>query len=294
MTWEKSPGVLPQIMSPSSYDRLMPRPLGSYPEFTRWSGRPRAWGPDGRGRMVFGGGVMDDLVAGIEAHRAEVHSRYPAKAEALAVAVGCVMFLDHPRVVDALASLDGSCIVVDKKSYRTGVLARFAEQAEGVWQGGLPGLMDLTPEPTVIGPSGPAPGSWGVGPLCVAGWGREGKPLLHAKVLVLCAHWRWEVDTGYGYLIQDELTPMRFWIGSANWTRKSADHLEVGVWSDDEELCAHMLGAVASVVAFSEPFSADGPASVVPNPAMVPIEWDDDACREAAAQYESALDSFDY
>jgi hypothetical protein len=57
-------------------------PLGSLPPFSRWRG-PRAWGPDDRWQVTFGGGdvVLGDLVRGVEVHRAEVARRYSRRSE---------------------------------------------------------------------------------------------------------------------------------------------------------------------------------------------------------------------
>lgn len=262
----------------------MPRPLGSYPEFTRWSSKPRSWAS---GRAVFGAGAIEDLIAGVHGHPAAVDERFPLKAEAVPIAIGCVAWFDHPRISNALASLGGSCIVVDKSAQHSPTLRKFDERAQGVWQGGLPGLRDLAPHRVVIGPWGPEPGDFEVGPLRVAGWSGEwrGRPLLHTKLLVLAAHWHWEIDTGYGGYVQDEITPMRAWMGSANWTVNAARHLEAGTWIDDDEFCEHALGFLSSVVAFSEPFHPGQSESVRPNPNMVPIEWDDEACRDAVSQF---------
>lgn len=66
------------------------RSLGSYKEFAAWTGRPRPWGSDGTSEVSLAGDVIDALAAGIVAPPGAVSQRFPAKAEAIPVALGCV------------------------------------------------------------------------------------------------------------------------------------------------------------------------------------------------------------
>ena len=88
----------------------MSKPLGDYEAFRKWSGKPRAWGPEGAGwRVWFGGGVVDGLCEVLDEHLAapRVNGKYPA-------AIGCVPWLTSRAVASRLLALASYCVVVDK------------------------------------------------------------------------------------------------------------------------------------------------------------------------------------
>jgi hypothetical protein len=76
--------------------------------------------------------------------------------------------------------------------------------------------------------------------------------------------------------------PHRTWIGSANWTRSAASHLEYGIWCDDPALLDHNRRFLAGVLRFSEPWNstATGPVQ-----RLVDVEFDDDAFHEYMAEF---------
>lgn len=253
------------------------RPLGEYEAFTHWSGRPLSWGPDGRWRVWFAGGVIDGLLELLDEHiaSAQRRGRYPA-------VVGCSPWLTSEAVVDRLLKT-ACCVVMDKGA---AVWPARLAQADCGLPNVLPGLRDRGPAdtdggPLVVGPFTPMP-EYQIGPIRVTGWrGPSGKPLAHAKLLVL------------GELVWDEIGPddgptveERFfeatsvWWGSANLTDKSSSHLEVGFWSDDPELLRWAEGFMDDLIAFSEPVNSP---CAGPEPNLLRVEWDHDAMWDAVA-----------
>jgi hypothetical protein len=79
------------------------------------------------------------------------------------------------------------------------------------------------------------------------------------------------------------LTPMSVWLGSANWTRGAANHIEFGVWTTDKALCSTVLDFMKSVIRASEPLASAAPG---PLPELVEADWDDEAFIEYMAEME--------
>ena len=227
--------------------------------------------------MAFGGRVVqDELIAGLRAHPAAVEKRFSAKSEAYPFVLGCVPWFDSDAIVDALIDVGSCCIVVDKKTNNE-QCTRLLGAASGVQQRLLGDLATWGPlergRPPMIGPGSPL---WDreLEPLRVAGWKKFSKQLLHAKLAICCAAWSWEGEMGQW---DTTMTPMSIWMGSANWTQNSPQHLELGAWSTDAELAAAALEFVIAVIKISEPYGA-GPGG--PEPQLVEGEWDDAAFAE--------------
>lgn len=253
------------------------RPLGAHEAFVEWSGRPRPWGPDHRWQVWFAGGVIDGLLQVLDEHiaSAQRRSRFPA-------VIGCSPWLTSEAVVDRLLRT-ACCVVMDKGA--AVVPARLATADCGL-PNVLPGLRHRYPAdadggPLVVGPFTPKP-EYEVGPIRMSGWrGPSGKPLAHAKLLVLGELFWDEVGPDDGPQVEEgfvEATSV--WWGSANLTDKSANHLEVGFWCDDPELLRNALGFMDDLLAFSEPADSLCPG---PEPNLLHVEWDDDAMWEAVA-----------
>jgi len=108
---------------------------------------------------------------------------------------------------------------------------------------------------------------YGVGPLRVVGWlGDKRKPLLHAKLLVVGrAVWEERHLGEHGEYTEESLRfePQSVWCGSANWTIAAPRHLEMGMWSDDPQLCEHATDFLDDLICFSEPHgsTSDDPDS---------------------------------
>ncbi|KZS67816.1 hypothetical protein A4G28_26990 [Mycobacterium ostraviense] len=84
--------------------------------------------------------------------------------------------------------------------------------------------------------------------------------------------------------------PTAVWWGSANWTEKSSNHLEVGFVSHDAELIDAATDFVADVIAFSEPFDS---ACAGPEPNMLGYEVDDAAMWEASENQRIAHEEWE-
>ena len=254
-------------------------PLGDYEQFEQWSGQSLTWGPEGAGwRAWFGGKVVDGLCEILDRH---LSAERPRRSEGQPVVIGCVPWLTSDEVIDRLLRLAACCIVLDKGAR---LPTRLVTHDRPFPSSVLPRLAMTMPAvdgaATVLGPYGPMP-DHEVGPVRVLGWQGKGmkKPLLHAKILVLgdVGHNTYEAD-GVGEWEEWEFTPHSVWWGSANWTRGSRSHLEVGFWSDDDSLTRHASSFVQDVISFSEPVDS---LTAGPEPNLLPVEFDDEAMREA-------------
>jgi hypothetical protein len=259
------------------------RPLGEYEAFADWSGHPRSWGPHRRWRVWFAGGVIDGLVQVLDHHIASVQrrSRFPA-------VIGCSPWLTSDAVVDCLLKT-ACCVVMDKNAVQ--VPARLA-QADCGFPNVLPGLRHRYRKDADGGPLGidPHVPKWEhqLGPVRVTG-GRgptAGKRLAHAKLFLLGELFWADDNPDYGMHVEEtffEATSL--WWGSANLTGPSAN-LEVGFWCDDPELLRWAVGFMDDLLAFSEP--ADSQCAG-PEPNLLPVEWDEAAMREYAAESRAAV-----
>jgi hypothetical protein len=259
-------------------------PLGGFDQFRRSQGGPFPWGEGGRSRISYGMDVLPDLVQGLRELPALATDDMPTKAEAQPVVIGCVYRLTSDDVVDALVPMD-CCLVVDRTQNKRDAVDRLQREGRPLSTIYLPGFDDVgRPQPDgrppVIGPGSPAPEPLVLGPTRAAGWSPgPRRPLVHAKVLIAGRSSVWEDDWGQE---RWHLTPLRTWVGSANWTSFAPSHLEIGLWSDDAELMARNLQFLLDVLRFSQTFES---ASTGPEPELVDSEWDD----EAFAQYDADL-----
>lgn len=76
---------------------------------------------------------------------------------------------------------------------------------------------------------------------------------------------------------------MKAWVGSANWTTNSFQHLEFGTWIIDDTFAETALAYLVDLLSFSEPYDS---RAADPNPDLEATEWDDDAFQQAAAERE--------
>ena len=249
-------------------DRL---PLGDYEPFRSWSGHPRSWGAKDSGwRAWFGGKVVDGLCEVLDEHLAAECDGFPA-------VIGCVPWLNKEAVVDRLLKMTACCVVLDKGACI--IPERLVNSGVGFPNYALPQLEDkaaaVNGGPLIVGPYTPQGATeYDLGPVRRLGWLRgAGKPLLHAKLLVLG-----QLDTYYldapGEYSRYGFVPQSIWFGSANCTDPSRSHLEVGFVCDDSSLIQDATDFVANVIAFSEPV---GTACVGPEPNLIAFEYDDDA-----------------
>jgi hypothetical protein len=85
--------------------------------------------------------------------------------------------------------------------------------------------------------------------------------------------------------------PFRLWISSANFTSSSRRNIEFGYWTEDQAL---LEGAERFLVKLMRSSEALDPESDLFDPELVPVEYDDEAMAEAAAElgwYDSDLDN---
>ena len=125
------------------------------------------------------------------------------------------------------------------------------------------------------------------------GWLDEAKntPILHAKMLVMGRiEWKDYGHPDYGEDIRAEFRPLTVWLGSANWTGGSTNHLEFGIVSRDAKLLSTATDFVADVIAFSEPLDSK---CVGPEPNMVGYEVDDAAMWEASENQRIAHEEWE-
>lgn len=257
--------------------------LGDYKAFRSWSGRPRSWGPQDAGWQAwFGGRVVDGLCEILDEHLAGKRRGVPA-------AIGCVPWLDSEAVTDRLLALSTFCVVVDKGTSFPG---RLRNREKGFPNIALLRLRDMARSDDgsapILGPSSPMP-EHELGPVRVLGWHQQDrKPLLHAKMLVLgdlvLNVYGPDDSCGEEWL---DFEPRAVWWGSANWTRRSRSHLEVGFACDDPALLGEAADFVADVIAFSEPVES---TCAGPEPNLVRVEFDDDAMAEAMREMAEPYD----
>ena len=93
--------------------------------------------------------------------------------------------------------------------------------------------------------------------------------------------WVWEDDWGREVF---RFTPLRTWVGSANWTSLAPSHLEFGMWSDDPALMKRNQQFLLDVIRFSQPLDSITPG---PEPELVYSGWDDAAFIEYYADWGS-------
>jgi hypothetical protein len=272
-------------VSPEPSSKPQYYPLSSHEVFKRWTAA-RPWST---GTVAFGA-VVDDLVGGVaefaRRSRHDSHRRWEMPA-----AVGCVPWMNNERMTAALASMGATCIVMDKGAgdrHAAEVLLAEGRPMPSVY---LPGFDEMA-KPAPDGRR-PIMSPWGLsgeiveelGPVRAAGWRGDRRPLLHAKLLVLGDAIGWESDEFPDWGLHFRFEPKKAWLGSANWTKGSIQHLEFGLWTTDPSLVEQSFGFVLDVIRFSEPFNT---AADHPEPELIGAEWDEEAFREAAA--EMALD----
>ncbi|MPZ26515.1 MAG: hypothetical protein GEV12_08665 [Micromonosporaceae bacterium] len=263
------------------------RPLGDYEQLLRQTARTWA-----AGTVVHGSGVLDDLVAGINRHRnTDWTSTYWRRLDPRAAAIGCVPWLTDAAVVDALLQLDQCCIVVDKQQPEYPAVRRLAAEGRPLSSAYLEGFEELAPSdengnPVVIHPGSRFPMAVDLGPVRVAGWQRapdgSKRPMLHAKMLVLGVTTYYEDDDEMfaGDILK--FHPKLTWMGSANWSYNTRNHIEFGMWSNDPDLVRHNHQYLLSLLTFSEP---RGATSIGPEPELVSAVWDDEAFRDYFADH---------
>ncbi|MGH3757149.1 hypothetical protein [Actinophytocola sp.] len=252
---------------------------------------------DGTGAERFGLDVLGGLVDGLADYRS-LHDQSPPARSLGPALLGGFMWLDDDELIEAIASYPAACVVVSKQPAATDLrrrrkqatfdrLRQICDSRSGFPTRACPELADLAHRtngvPTVIGPYTELPDLTvptfrSIGPRKT---GQHLVPILHTK-MVLVGHLWWH-DEGAAGQVEDVIgfTPQRLWLGSANGTRSSRRNLEFGVWLTDGTVLATARKFLTQVIRHSEDID---PTTDVFDPELAPIEFDDDAMAEAAAE----------
>lgn len=260
-------------------------------------------------KVFFGLDVLRGLVDGIREHRREHDADEPFRTLGPAL-LGAFLWLDDDELIRAIAGYPAACVVVSKQQAATGKRrekqqATFAKLRAVCDSGnGFPirachELEDLAPRqngrPTVVGPYDSRfeidmPAFRSIGPRRV---GNHLVPILHTK-MVLLGHLWWHDEGASGH-VEDVIgfTPQKLWLASANGTTSSRRNLEFGLWLTDPDLLTAARRFLTSVIRYSEDID---PASDLFDPEYAPVEFDDEAMAEAAAQLaeDDMLDPEDF
>jgi hypothetical protein len=205
--------------------------------------------------------------------------------------LGSTMLLTDHELIAKFGELTGASIVLSKKPHGPGTFAKLREVNERT--PGLPAeafaalghlALKVDGEPVMVGPS-PYSNDDVVPTIRTIGYRRTGQqasvlPIMHAK-LALLGHLVWTDEGPLGHVVDDVyFKPHRPWVSSANFTRASRSSLEFGYWTEDEALLEGAAHFLTTAMAYSEALE---PQSDDLAPDFVPIEYDDEAIREALA-----------
>jgi hypothetical protein len=253
-----------------------------------------AAGPDGQ-RAYVGLDVLRGLITGIdqaiEAHRQEHSARKLGP-----VLIGVSPWLTDPELVGKLRELTGACIVITKQGRSARDLEQLRDLHElnatiaGLPVDAFPELVELAPhvddKPVLVGPYDRV-GQLVIPTVRTLGFRRRASesgyvPLMHAKLALLGELW-WHDEDALGYAADvTGFRARRLWVSSANFTVSSRASLEYGFWTEDHALLEGMGRFLLRLVAASEGLAgADEPA-----PQFLPVDYDDEAMRDAMAEIE--------
>lgn len=243
----------------------------------------------------FGRDVLRGLVDGITDFRDQTQERWIRRTHRTwgVGLLGSAMWIDDPELIDALATLSGSCVVITKQprtKHQLDRLERLREATEpvaGVAQRAFPELGGLAPRidgrPQVIGPYDEMDHG-AVDPVRSLGYRTPDKrpvPIMHAKLAVL-GHFWWHDEGPLGH--PDDIIgfrAIRLWVGSANFTKRSRSSLEFGYWTEDATLVEEARRFLLTSIRLSESLDPDADEL---DPEFAPVEFDDAAMADAAAE----------
>lgn len=258
-------------------------------------------GPDGQ-RGYVGLDVLRGLITGIdqalEAHRQERSARKLGP-----VLIGVSPWLTDPELIGKLRELNGACIVITKQGRSARDLKQLRDLHElnantaGLPIDAFPELVELAPhvddKPVLVGPYDRV-GELVIPTVRTVGFRRQASgssyvPLMHAKLALLGELW-WHDEDALGHVADvTGFRARRLWVSSANFTVSSRASLEYGFWTEDPALLEGMERFLLRLVAASEGLAgADEPA-----PQFLPVDYDDEAMREAMAEIEWDEDAED-
>lgn len=253
-----------------------------------------AVGAEPGNNAFFGRNVLRGLTAGIDDF---IHTRQPRwnRYRSLGPALlGCALWIDDKELLLKLGELSAACVVVSKQGRSAGQRAKLErlkslnEATPGLPVRPFPDLGGLAPkvdgQPLVVGPYGPPMDDAVLPTIRTIGYRKTGPcdspPLMHAK-LALLGHLWWHDEGEFGVEDVTGFAPRRLWISSANFTESSRRSLEFGYWTEDVALMEGAERFLLRLIAASE--GLDPEAHLI-DPDLVPVEFDDDAMREALAE----------
>lgn len=249
---------------------------------------------DAGGRAYFGRNVLRGLIEGIDEFVASCDKAWRNDPHPSPALLACALWIDDDELLDRLRKFSAACVVMTKQRRTRGQLEKlqrlqqFNQYAPGLPIRAFPELGGLAPhvdgQPLVVGPSGPSTEDIVLPTIRTVGYRKSGDrdspPLMHAK-LVLLGGTRW-LEGEFGEEFQS-FTPSRLWVSSANLTGSSRRSLEFGYWTTEHALLEGAERFLLRLIAASEGIDPD--ADVV-TPDLAPYEFDDEAMREALAEFE--------
>lgn len=253
-----------------------------------------AVGTEPGNNAFFGRNVLRGLIAGIDDFietRRQRWTRYRSLGPAL---LGCAPWINDEELLGKLGDLAAACVVVSKQGRsakeraKLERLKRVNDATPGLPVRPFPNLGGLAPkvngQPLVVGPYGPPTDDTVLSTLRTIGYRKsrpdDSPPLMHAK-LALLGHLWWHDEGEFGLEDVTGFAPRRLWISSANFTASSRRSLEFGYWTEDKALMEGAERFLLRLIAASEALDPDADLF---DPDLVPVEFDDEAMREALGE----------
>jgi hypothetical protein len=254
-----------------------------------------------RNKAFFGRDVLRGLVDGIDDFIELREPRWRQFRSLGPALLGSAIWIDDEDLIERLEAMTAACIVVTKQDRRARKLEKLArlrelcERTSGMPIRAFPALGGLAPKvdgtPALVGPSSPFD-DFVVPTIRTLGFRKQGwnVPIVHAK-LALLGHLWWHDEGPLGH-VEDVIgfTPRRLWISSANFTRSSRSSLEFGYWTEESELIEGAERFLVNLMRFSEDLD---PEADSPDAVLAPVDFDDAAMAEAAAQYLDDLEDLE-
>jgi hypothetical protein len=204
------------------------------------------------------------------------------------------MWIDDPELIEKLGTLSGASVIVTKQGRMPRQLERMQalrdlnDRSPGLPVRAFADLIGLWANVAreAYGRRAGLPRSGR--PRCPHGPNTRLSPartragaIMHAK-LALLGHLRWHDEDELGH--PDDVIwfmPQRLWISSANFTHRSRRSLEFGFWTEDSALVERAERFLVTAMRFSEGLD---PESDWFKPDLAPVEYDDEAFRDIAAE----------
>jgi hypothetical protein len=255
-------------------------------------------------RAFFGRDVLQGLVDGIDDFVHERQPRWERRSHRVGAPtmLGCSPWVNDDKLLEAIESLPGACIVLSKYPQTPGGnaavrrLREINERTNGIEVRALSGLADMAPkvggQPRVVGPYDRVHDDESLSTFRTIGFrkaGRDRPPIAHAK-LALLGNICWTDEDPLGN-VDDYVwfSPRRLWVSSANFTYASRRSLEFGYWTEDEVLVGAVERFLVGLIRASE--DIDSVADGV-NPDLARVEYDHAAMAEAWAEHKQAREEW--